>query len=79
MSARSTAAGACKKEKEKDKEKKKKTNDGNDDVKRDQKLQAILLADSFTKTFRVSYNYKINTRHAEFNFPSLFLCPICKK
>lgn len=34
----------------KDKSTKKKS--GDDDVKRDQKLQAILLADSFTTTFR---------------------------
>ena len=46
-------------------------NKGNDDVKREQKLQAILLADSFTKTFRVCFddvvfliweNFKITNR-----------------
>jgi translation initiation factor eIF-2B subunit epsilon len=30
----------------------KKADGGNEDAKRDQKLQAILLADSFSKTFR---------------------------
>jgi hypothetical protein len=56
------SGGGSKGGKSAEKPEKKSKGGDNEDVQRNQKLQAILLADSFTKTFRpITWYYFINT------------------